>query len=246
MAIQHRRGVHNEFDPTRLVAGEWAVVLSGDPSASDGRAAYVCFGAGIVKRVAVYEDMLDWLSSIKDDTIVEIIESSMAEIREEYGLIRSETEDAEAARVLAEQIRVIAENARVSSEMERAAAETSRASAEASRAQAEEEREEFIDDIELKLDSGFFDGATFTPAVNDEGVLFWTNDKGKPNPDSVSVVGPKGADGAVTSIGNNQYCFEIINNNLYLYYGEDSNVPNMEIRDDGHLYVELGEIDAVS
>ena len=45
MAIQHRRGIYSRFDPSRLVAGEWAVVLSGDPDAKDGKAAYGCFAA---------------------------------------------------------------------------------------------------------------------------------------------------------------------------------------------------------
>lgn len=59
MAIQHRRGVFTRFDPTRLLPGEWAIVLSGDPNAKDGRAVYVCFAAGTVKRMATYEDMVE-------------------------------------------------------------------------------------------------------------------------------------------------------------------------------------------
>lgn len=39
---------------------------------------------------------------------------------------------------------------------------------------------------------GALDGATFTPSVSSEGVLSWTNDKGKPNPTSVNIKGPKG------------------------------------------------------
>lgn len=32
------------------------------------------------------------------------------------------------------------------------------------------------------------DGATFTPSVSSAGVLSWTNDGGKPNPQSVDLV----------------------------------------------------------
>lgn len=39
---------------------------------------------------------------------------------------------------------------------------------------------------------GALDGATFTPSVSSDGVLSWTNDKGKPNPASVNIKGPKG------------------------------------------------------
>ena len=43
-------------------------------------------------------------------------------------------------------------------------------------------------------------GATFTPSVSSEGVLSWTNDKGKANPSAVNIKGPKGADGVYKGI----------------------------------------------
>lgn len=72
MAIQHRRGAFDRFDPTRLLPGEWAVVLSGDASASDGMAAYICFAAGTVKRVATYEDMAESIANANEDLIAEL------------------------------------------------------------------------------------------------------------------------------------------------------------------------------
>lgn len=59
MAIQMRRGAYTNFNPAKLMPGEWAVVVSGDSGAKDGKAAYICFAAGDVKRVATYEDMVD-------------------------------------------------------------------------------------------------------------------------------------------------------------------------------------------
>ena len=59
MAIQMRRGAYVNFNPAKLMPGEWAVVVSGDSNAKDGKAAYICFAAGDVKRVATYEDMVD-------------------------------------------------------------------------------------------------------------------------------------------------------------------------------------------
>lgn len=38
-------------------------------------------------------------------------------------------------------------------------------------------------------DSGEFDGATFTPSVDADGNLSWTNDKGRTNPDTVNIKG---------------------------------------------------------
>lgn len=56
MAIQHRRGPYSQFDPTRLMPGEWAVVLTGDPATVGGKAVYMCFAAGDVKRMATFDD----------------------------------------------------------------------------------------------------------------------------------------------------------------------------------------------
>lgn len=72
MAIQNRRGTYNNFDPQRLVPGEWAVVLSGDPNSSRGRAVYMAFEAGDVERMATYEDM------------EENVESAVTDIQEQF------------------------------------------------------------------------------------------------------------------------------------------------------------------
>ena len=39
------------------------------------------------------------------------------------------------------------------------------------------------------------DGVTFTPAVDDEGNLSWTNDGGLENPEVINIKGPKGDPG---------------------------------------------------
>lgn len=78
MGMQNRRGVYNEFDPQKMVPGEWAVVISGDEHAIDGKAVYMCFAAGDVKRMATYEDMLDYLTTVIEDAN-EIIVADMVE-----------------------------------------------------------------------------------------------------------------------------------------------------------------------
>lgn len=58
MAIQMRRGVYADFDPSKLVEGEIAFVLGGDEASHDGKSVYVCFGNGNVKRFSTYDDMV--------------------------------------------------------------------------------------------------------------------------------------------------------------------------------------------
>ena len=49
--------------------------------------------------------------------------------------------------------------------------------------------------IEERADAGDFDGATFTPDVDDEGNISWTNDRGKENPETKNIRGPVGDSG---------------------------------------------------
>lgn len=42
------------------------------------------------------------------------------------------------------------------------------------------------------------DGATFTPSLDDEGNLSWSNDKGLPNPETKNIRGPQGPAGEVS------------------------------------------------
>ena len=44
------------------------------------------------------------------------------------------------------------------------------------------------------------DGTTFTPAVSAEGVISWTNDGGKTNPQPMNIKGPQGNDGASPTV----------------------------------------------
>ena len=81
-------------------------------------------------------------------------------------------------------------------------AEQERVEAEQGRVAAEEAREEAFSQFEQAIESGEYNGATFTPSVSAEGVLSWTNDKGLANPDSVSIKGPQGPQGAKGDIGD--------------------------------------------
>lgn len=57
MAIQNRRGDYSDFDPSRMVPGEYAVVLSNDPDGADGCAVYLCFASGVVQRFVSADEL---------------------------------------------------------------------------------------------------------------------------------------------------------------------------------------------
>lgn len=70
MAIQNRRGAFADFDPTKMVAGEFAVVQTGDPNAEDGKAVYMAFTPGNVKRLTTNDDLSNIdarISALEDD-----------------------------------------------------------------------------------------------------------------------------------------------------------------------------------
>ena len=53
MAIQMRRGAYAEFDPLKMLPGEWAVSIDNEPQK---QMVYMCFAPGVVKRMATLED----------------------------------------------------------------------------------------------------------------------------------------------------------------------------------------------
>lgn len=59
MAIQMRRGAYADFDPTKMVPGEFAVVQEDDPNTDSGHALYLCYSAGDVERIVDANDLED-------------------------------------------------------------------------------------------------------------------------------------------------------------------------------------------
>ena len=64
MAIQLRRGAYANFDPTKMVPGEIAVVQSGDTGTESGKSVYMAFNTGDVERLATHEEMESELESL--------------------------------------------------------------------------------------------------------------------------------------------------------------------------------------
>ena len=129
MAIQMRRGKFTNFIPSKLLPGEYAVVQGDDPSVRDGRSVYMAFAAGVVKRLATYEDMVENVSS----ALVDAIGDAADRLTERAEAINAAAEEGEASRREAEAARAAAESARATAEEGRAKAERGRVAADADR-----------------------------------------------------------------------------------------------------------------
>ncbi len=72
MAIRMRRGKRTDFDPTKMLPGEWAVAID---SNTDNQIVWMCFAAGVVKRMGTYEDFKAMIreatKDIRDEYITE-------------------------------------------------------------------------------------------------------------------------------------------------------------------------------
>lgn len=149
--IQLRRGNYAQFDPQMMVSGEPAAVLADDPSTPSGKAFYVCFQAGEVRRMVSIEDLQAMVSrgDFKGDKgdrgsdgkngkdgvgIAGVFIDARNHVI--VTLTNGETIDAGGILDVLEQINAD-EQARIQAEMEREAAEAERQSAEAARAAAE-------------------------------------------------------------------------------------------------------------
>lgn len=88
MAIVHRRGKYEDFDKSKMKPAEFAVVLENDPISTDGKAAYIAFSAGNVKKLSTHEDMVHELDERTEDIINELT----SEVGEALTNVRSATE----------------------------------------------------------------------------------------------------------------------------------------------------------
>lgn len=136
MAIQSRRGAYGDFDPDKMLPGEWASVLKDDPKAQDGKAVYMCFSVGDVKRMATYEDMKN---NIQEAT-AEIIEQAKEEV----------TEDTKAAKESAARAESSAKTAEEKASAAEKSASNAEKSAEASKTALESANKNFSDQYTKK------------------------------------------------------------------------------------------------
>ena len=132
MAIQNRRGDYSDFDPQKMVPGEWAVVLSGDPNSERGRAVYMAFDVGEIERMATYEDMQENIVSATTDVqaqfaseLTQTIANANAAVDEMRDDVDEEIASAaETVNALSIQANTATGNARVATAQANQAAET--------------------------------------------------------------------------------------------------------------------------
>ena len=72
MAIQNRRGNYEDFVPSKMLPGEFAVVQNGDPNSTDGKAVYMAFQTGDVKRLATYNELQTEVSNAAEEIAQDI------------------------------------------------------------------------------------------------------------------------------------------------------------------------------
>ena len=80
------------------------------------------------------------------------------------------------------------------------------------------------------------DGATFTPSLDDEGNLSWSNDRGLPNPEPKNIRGPQGPAGEVSDEKIAEAVKKYLDANPIeggdgnaLYYSEETNVSGIAV-----------------
>lgn len=64
MAIRNRRGNYNDFEPDKMVSGEFGFILDGDPNVDDGQAVYGTF-KNRVKRLCTYDEVSGLVANSK-------------------------------------------------------------------------------------------------------------------------------------------------------------------------------------
>lgn len=63
--IQNRRGLRRDFDPEKMLPGEWAVSTDQE---TGNQVVWMCFQPGVVKRIGTYEDLEAQIEKLADDT----------------------------------------------------------------------------------------------------------------------------------------------------------------------------------
>lgn len=79
MAIQVRRGLRADFNPSKLLPGEWAVSIDSD---TDNQIVWMCFAPNIVKRMGTYEDFQKQIEEITESIKEDFINSVKEEVSE--------------------------------------------------------------------------------------------------------------------------------------------------------------------
>lgn len=89
MAIQMRRGMRKDFQPAKLLPGEWAVSID---AATDNQIVWMCFAPGVTKRMGTYEDFKKQIEEATADILNEY-RTQLNIILAEVQLLAQQTRD---------------------------------------------------------------------------------------------------------------------------------------------------------
>lgn len=106
MAIQVRRGNEADFDPSKMLPGEWAI-------STDARYVRMCFVPGIVLRMATYESFEADMAKVREilstcQSIEEVVTRIASEVNANTEIV---VENTELSKQYMEQAKIYAENA---------------------------------------------------------------------------------------------------------------------------------------
>ena len=115
MAIQTRRGNESDFDPNRMVPGEWA-------TATDTEKVWMCFKTGKARRMATYEDMVENIGEATEEIKAEFTAGVKSATEAAAGAAKTANKAAETASNAANTANAAAETAMNAAEKAEAAA----------------------------------------------------------------------------------------------------------------------------
>lgn len=93
MAIQMRRGLRKDFDPNKMLPGEWAVSID---SSTSNQIVWMCFSTGVCKRMGTYEDFQNMVYQATGEIIERYEENFgqiLAEVKEVANDVKSDKEE---------------------------------------------------------------------------------------------------------------------------------------------------------
>jgi len=79
MAIQMRRGLRADFDPSKMTPGEWAVAIDSDTT---NQIIWMCFAPGVVKQIGAWEDYVRLIDKYLADNYSEYIPDVICPVEE--------------------------------------------------------------------------------------------------------------------------------------------------------------------
>lgn len=242
MAIQMRRGMLKDFDPAKMLPGEWAVSIDSD---TQNQIVWMCFAAGVVKRIGTYEDF--------ERQIQEIVEGIKEEYVTTFEAIKAEV-DAAAEAVAKDRETVVTANSDIVNtylpEIQQYITNASNSASAAEKAKEDAQKaQKAIENLSVaasNLPAG--SDATVTKSVADTGVTLHfgipRGEQGATGPQGAQgIAGPEGPQGppgesGVTVPVAGLFTLSVDDDgNLWAYYADTETEPPLEYDEDtGELY----------